>query len=369
MTSIALNCIALDSARPVGVERFARNVLGTADFGDNPVECFVRSTVPELEAVLGAGFTGRHPGLRRRALALRRTPLRILGEMLLLPFLSRNADVVLSINNFGPLWGKRGQRRLVVVHDVWFLAAEYEGGALSKVIFRLLLRLQLNRSSGIVTVSEFSRREICSHFAVEPGDVTVVGNCLGRSVEPAPVEQAARPRFLLLIGSARRNKNVLRALEGFTRYRAANPDDDMGLVVVGNYPRDWVDRARARFPQLGDEVIDWRGFVDDAELDALYSGSSGVVFVSLYEGFGIPAMEAVLRGRPALVAAGTATAEILGDLALTVDGLDTDAIAHGIAALPDHEVPLDSAAFRAFRDRHMNCQSAADALSALVLAG
>ena len=351
--NIALNCVALDHRRPIGVERFTRNVLGAADLGDGDIQCYVRRAVPELSDVLGPDFVVRHKKLSQRRIPVNGSIPRILLEMLALPFLTRGADVVLSINNFGPLWGKRGQRRLVVVHDVWFMSEGYEGGRLAKWLFRFLLRLQLNRTPIIVTVSEFSRREICRHFDVDPARVIVVGNCLGNRVEPVPANNG-RQKLLLLVGSARRNKNVIRAIEGFQHYHRSNPDHDSRMVIVGNYPEQWVADTRRRFGAV-ESLLDWRGYVDDTELNRLYESAHGLVFVSLYEGFGIPAMEAILRGRPVLVAENTATADILGDL--------------GITDLLRSRVDTDSDAFRAFRDRYMSCEGAAGRLSSVVTAG
>ncbi len=369
MPSIALNCVALDSTQAIGVERFARTVLGAANFGDNPVNCFTRSSEKSVEALLGRDFVKRHQRLGHRGLPVSWTPLRILAEMFWLPFFSRRAEVVLSINNFGPLWGQRGQRRLVVVHDVWFMDAGYEGGTLAKWVFYCLLSLQLRRSSRVITVSDFSRREICRHFGLASESVLVVDCCLGECVAPSPPGKRELPPFLLLVGSSRPNKNVLRALDGFARYRADHPGADTRLVVVGRYPPDWVADARRRHPELTDDVLEWRGYVSDQELAELYGRSHGLVFVSLYEGFGIPAMEALLRGRPVLLSHGTATAEIAGDLAITVDGRNPDDIARGMAALVDGEVTVDGATFQAFRDRHMRCDATAVELARLVLSG
>lgn len=358
MTDIALNCVALDHRRPIGVERFARNVLGASDFGDRSLRCLVRNGVERVADVLGRDFVTRHQRLERKGIVVGGTVSRILLEMLVLPFFTRNADVVLSINNFGPLWGKRGQRRLVVVHDVWFMSESYEGGDLARRVFRLLLGLQLRCSSGIITVSEFSRREICRHFGIDAASITVVGNCLGHRVDAASPRDGDGPPRLLLVGSARRNKNVLRALAGFQAFLEMQPDSPLRLVVVGSYPADWIADARRRFPELASRV-DWRGFVDDAELDDLYDTSRGLIFVSLYEGFGIPAMEALLRGRPVLLARGTATAEIVGDLGITVDATDPVAIGHGIDQLMGTELDTDGTAFHEFRARYMSCDGAA----------
>ena len=87
-------------------------------------------------------------------------------------------DVTLSINNFGPLFGKIGQKRVVVVHDVWFMSDVYEGGKLSKYVFRLLLALQLWNTHTVVTVSKFSKDEIIKYFNFSPDKIVVVPNCL-----------------------------------------------------------------------------------------------------------------------------------------------------------------------------------------------
>ncbi len=357
MAGLFLNCLALRTGQPIGVERFARNVLGGATFDYPRIVCLTRRSVESVTAILGDGFVGRHPGLIHRRIPVERTLTRILVEMLLLPFLSWRSDVVFSVNNFGPLFGKPGQKRIVVVHDVWFMSEGYEGGRISKWLFNLLLRLQLKRSSTVVTVSDFSRQEIGRYFSLDAAQIPIVSNCLGQRVEPVAESARSSPPMLLLVGSDRPNKNVARALRGYIRFREANPDHEVRLVVVGRYPDGWIESVDSRLTPgyLGLEV---RGFVSDAELWQLYGECHGVVFPSLYEGFGIPAIEALLRGRPLLISQDTACARIAGDLAIAVNGRSEEDIARGIQRLLGSRVDTDSPAFEEFRDRYMLCGDA-----------
>jgi len=217
----------------------------------------------------------------------------------------------------------------------------------------------------VVTVSDFSRNEIHRYFSLDPDRISIVGNCLGERVEPVADSARTTPPMLLLVGSARPNKNVARALRGYLRFRENNPDVEVRLVVVGRYPDGWLEAVVPRWSPR-ESGLEYRGFVSDTELWALYGACHGVVFPSLYEGFGIPAIEALLRGRPLLLSEDTACAQLTGDLAIAVDGRSESAIARGIGQLLATRIDTSSASFRDFRDRYMLCGDAVSALETVL---
>jgi glycosyltransferase involved in cell wall biosynthesis len=162
----------------------------------------------------------------------------------------------------------------------------------------------------VLAVSEFTKGEAVELLGVPAERVTVIGN----AVEPlfAPEGPAAEGDYVLAVGTLEPRKNLRRVAEAASRSGAE-------LRVVG--AKGWG----------GVDTPGWVGEVSDEELAALYRGARALVFPSLYEGFGIPVLEAMASGTPVVTSAGGATEEIAGGAAVLVDPLDVDAIAAGIA--------------------------------------
>ncbi|MGI9317393.1 MAG: glycosyltransferase family 4 protein [bacterium] len=284
--------------------------------------------------------------------------------MLILPFFTYCDDVVLSVNNFGPIWGKLKQSRILVIHDVWFMSPGYEGGKLKKFAFKFLLSVQIKRSSKIVTVSDFSKRELSRYFDVPQSSIGLVENCIGRVISPQS-NKAGDSKALLLIGSERKNKNIYRSIAGYDLFRKLHPDLSIKLIVIGKYSEHFFSEIKKSFPTFITD-IDLVGYISETELRDAYEKCRGVLFPSLYEGFGLPAVEALLYGKPVLVSENTACSEILGDLAITVDATNPKDIAGGIEKLICSDINCDSKMFRAFQDEYMLCKKQTKELTAIL---
>jgi alpha-1,3-rhamnosyl/mannosyltransferase len=161
----------------------------------------------------------------------------------------------------------------------------------------------------LIAVSEFTRGEIVELLGV-PGDrIRVIPNAVG---EPfVPHGPAADGEYVLAVGTLEPRKNLAAAQQAARRLAVP-------LKVVG--ARGWG----------GVQVDGWLGRVSDEELAALYRGARCLVYPSLYEGFGIPVLEAMACGTPVVTSAGGATEEVAGGAAVLVDPRDPAAIAAGI---------------------------------------
>ncbi len=161
----------------------------------------------------------------------------------------------------------------------------------------------------VLAVSEFTKREAIELLGLAEERVTVIGN----AVEPlfSPDGPAAEGDYVLAVGTLEPRKNLRRIAEAAARIGAE-------LRVVG--AKGWG----------GVETPGWVGEVSDEELAALYRGARAFVFPSLYEGFGIPVVEAMASGTPVVTSHGGATDEVAGGAAVLVDPLDVAAIAAGI---------------------------------------
>jgi glycosyltransferase involved in cell wall biosynthesis len=161
----------------------------------------------------------------------------------------------------------------------------------------------------VLAVSEFTKREAVELLGVPAERVTVIGN----AVDPVftPDGPSAEGDYVLAVGTLEPRKNLRRVAEAASRIGAE-------LRVVG--ARGWG----------GVDTPGWLGEVPDEELAALYRGARVVAFPSLYEGFGLPVLEAMASGAPVVTSTGGATEEVAGGAAVLVDPLDVGSIAAGL---------------------------------------
>jgi len=220
---------------------------------------------------------------------------------------ARELDVLHCTTMRGPLRAKPPV--VVTVHDLAVLRHPEAFPAWHRRSGSLTLRHGVLRADAVVAVSEFTKAEIIELLEVPQERIRVVAN----GVEPVfePTGEATSGDYVLAVGTLEPRKNLARVGEAARRA-------GVELRVVG--ARGWGEV----------EVQGWVGRVSDAELAALYRGARCLAFPSLYEGFGIPILEAMACGTPVVTSRGGATEEVAGGAAVLVDPLDAAAIADGI---------------------------------------
>jgi len=197
-------------------------------------------------------------------------------------------------------------------------------------------------AAAVVAVSEFTKREVVELLGAPDDRVHVIPN----GVEPVftPEGPAADGDYVLAVGTLEPRKNLERVVEAAQLARAE-------LRVVG--ARGWG----------GVDVPGWVGRVSDDELARLYRGARCVVYASLYEGFGLPVLEAMASGTPVVTSAGSSLGEIAGGAAVLVDPTDVDAIAAGIGEAERRREELVPLGLQ--RARGFSWERAAEAVEAL----
>jgi glycosyltransferase involved in cell wall biosynthesis len=224
--------------------------------------------------------------------------------------LAKSPGVLVNLGNSGPVLHGNS---ITVIHDAAVFATPENFSRKYATAHRMLGRM-LSRTSQIGTVSNFSRHELSRALNLSADRIFVAPNganhLLNALADTAVIARLGltRGKYLLFVGSPTRNKNLPLALEAF----AAIDRPDSKLVLVGALNSS-VFRTGA-IEETGSIVV--AGRLSDAEITALYRDAAALVFPSLYEGFGIPPLEAMINGCPVLAADTKVARETCGDAAL-----------------------------------------------------
>ncbi len=213
------------------------------------------------------------------------------------------------------------------LHDLNHLCVLGNSNAAKRAYYKHIIRPACHRAAFVLTVSEYSRREISAWAGVKKEKIINVGNGVGSPFTPAGQKYDPGYPYLLYVGSRKPHKNLPRLLEA---YSISGIRRDVRLVLSGNPDRQ-ISGEIDRLGLTGDVV-----FVDaDAagDLSDVYRGALGFVFPSLYEGFGLPPLEAMACGVPVLTSNVCSLPEVVGDSGVLVDPLNVEAIADGIRRL------------------------------------
>ncbi len=236
---------------------------------------------------------------------------------------------------------------VVTVHDLIPLRVAQHTSAVKRLLMRTLLRRVTRRADRVVTVSQFTRDDLESHDAALRGQVRVV--CGGgvptafRERTPHALPHGVTTPFLLVVANRKPHKNIELAVDVLARLQARHPS--LSLVVAGERFPHWA-HTMAHATRLGvaARIIDVE-MLDDTRLAALYAAAACFVMPSRYEGFGLPMLEAMVSGTPAVVARATSLPEVAGEAALLADPDDVEAFTAAVARVL--EDPAEAARLRA----------------------
>jgi len=261
------------------------------------------------------------------------------GEQQHLPRLAARAGVPLvhSLANTGPLHGPFA--RVTTVHDViWRTVPETLFGARA-LGMRVLVAAAVRRSDCVIAISESTRRDVRRFLGVPEDRLDVVLQSVPPAGRHAPMpEPELRARLdlppgrpVLFTASAKlRHKNLAGLLDAL----ALIPPARRPVLVAPGYATPYEPELRARAQALGVAAdVRWPGWIEGPLLEGLYAACGCFVFPSLYEGFGMPVLEAMERGAPVACSATGAVGEVAGDAAALFDPRDPEAIAATVTAV------------------------------------
>lgn len=266
-----------------------------------------------------------------------------LWEQLDLPlYLRRHGrPLLISLCSTAPLLYSN---QIATHHDITYVRHPESYSRAFRLLYRTMTPLMLKQVRSLLTVSNFSRREIAQHYDFPERDIFVVPNAVSDAFRPGPAKREPPP-YLLAVSSPSAHKNFHRLIQAFMLLRG---HDDLQLHIVGGAHDVFADPSLQRLASR-DPRIRFLGRLDDQQLIAQYQGAAAFVFPSLYEGFGIPPLEAQACGCPVLAANAASIPEVLQASALYFDPTD---ICHMASAM--ERILTDQPLRQSLRRRGLN---------------
>ena len=305
----------------------------------------------ELDSAIGAGneFTlyfsqEPAPGLfpararcRQRVLRFPRlwTHVRLSAEMAL-----HRPDVLFVPAHVLPLVHPR--RSVVTIHDLGYIHYPRAHRLLDRFYLRVSTRWNARHAAHVLVDSGATKRDVVALLRVDPARVTVVYPGLSPNFAPASGGTIAAVRqrysleseYVLYVGTVHPRKNLLRLVRAFSRLQRQGVIAER-LVIAGK--RGWLEGEILQAVREAGGHVTVTGFVPEEDLPALMSGARLFAIPSLFEGFGLPALEAMACGAPVLAAYGSSLPEVVGEAGVLVDPRSEDDIADGMARVLTNE--------------------------------
>ena len=240
-----------------------------------------------------------------------------------------------------------GVPTLLTLYDLIPVHFPELGSRRARLFFRLTTARAVRAARHCIAISEATQRDFVTHFRIPPSGITAIPLAADPAfhLQPASAIEHIRARydlpenFVLYLGSNKPHKNLVRLIEAWSHVAPEAPTTD--LVIAGA----WLDqhpepRQCAAELELNDRIR-WLGSIANADLPALYAAATAFVFPSLYEGFGLPPLEAMACGTPVACSNTSSLPEVVNDAALTFDPTSVEAIATALLHLLDDAVWRD----------------------------
>lgn len=284
---------------------------------------------------------GRFPQAHEIVLPGRNPLARLWREHVLLPLACRRGKIDLLHCPKSAIPYFSSCPVVVTLHDLIPIKHPETEKYAAQMYWRLQIPIAATRSDFIITDSEYARQEIITDFKVQPDRIVSIP--LGFNPDMSSPRDydfgaALRTRYglpdsyILYVGTIQPRKNIDSLIKAYARLRRENRQMP-GLVIVGR--KGWLyDKLFALIKELDlEEQIIFTGFVPDEDLPYIYDGACVFSYLSMFEGFGLPPLEAMACGIPVVVSNTTSLPEVVGDAGISVNPADIDAITAGLRSV------------------------------------
>ncbi|EPY4367973.1 TPA: glycosyltransferase family 4 protein [Klebsiella quasipneumoniae] len=301
-----------------GVQRFAREIAKELANQRDDIIFLVPSIsdIVDIESLNGINILEANGGCGH------------FWEQITLPFFlyRRGNPLLLNLCNTAPVLY---HNKIITLHDITYIKYPRSYSLKFRMLYRVITPLIIKGSRKIITVSEFSRKEISNYYNLDYGKVSVVYNAVTNEIKKIQAAITDREnKYLLAVSSQNFHKNFHTLIQAFSGYTGS-----LSLKIIG-------DKAQA-FNGIehvsNDDRIQFLGRVSDVELANLYTNAYGFIFPSLYEGFGIPPLEAQYCGCPVISSDRASMPEVLGNSVLYFNPESTSEIVMAILKLENNK--------------------------------
>jgi glycosyltransferase involved in cell wall biosynthesis len=322
---IGLNLLFLIPEEVGGTETYARGLLNALAQVDvvNEYIVFINRESQHLDFVHHPNFTAVNCKLDAS-----NRPARFVWEQCILPWQIRRAkvDVIHSLGYVGPLFVSC--KSVVTVHDLNYIFVPQSMTRLTRSVQKFFVGACTRHADHIIVVSEFIRGQVIQFLRISPKQITTIYEAAEHAAVPAVQPDGAllaqyglqRP-YILAFSSLTPHKNIRALIQAFQRLNQRAPDAYQ-LVIVGHQPRTNPSMKEMAIELGLKDSIVFTGYLERRLVDALLGGASVFAFPSLYEGFGLPLLEAMASGTPVVCSRGGALQEIAGNSAVYFEPTD-----------------------------------------------
>ncbi len=232
---------------------------------------------------------------------------------------------------------------VLTIHDLGFMRFPDRYRAAKRRYLHALTTLSAKRAAHIITPAESGRQEVIELLKVPPAKVTAIAEGVGPHFRPRPLVEIAAwrqaqdvpDRFVLYVGTLEPRKNLPLLLKAFARWRTAEPAQAQDVKLVLGGAKGWLYEEIFRLvEELGlAEVCQFRGYISENDLPLWYNSASCFVYPSVYEGFGLPPLEAMACGCPVVTSNTSSLPEVVGQAGIMVGPTDETGLAAALSRL------------------------------------
>ena len=340
--TIAINCWVLRNKKLDGMGYFTVNAVGNL-IKDHPDVHFM--------ILCDKKFTENYfdfPNVTKHKIfpALRHPVLYVFYMEVVLPLFLRKhkPDVFVSADGYLSLLSNC--RQIPIIYDINFEHNPKDVKLKNRIYFKFFFKRFARKAKRIATISEYSKKDIADYYNIDPAKIDNVSCGINNNFSPLQHQEIIEMRnkwssgkpYFFFIGSMHPRKNIKRLIGGFNLFKEKTRSD-LKLILAGSilWNKTEIDETYSHSPFKNDIIL--TGRLSDEELQKMLGAAFALSFVPVFEGFGLPIVEAMQSGVPVICSNVTSMPEVAGDAAFLIDPFNTESISDGMEKLvADHEL-------------------------------